>query len=266
MKQWCGSLVVVLGLIGCVIAEPAVPTLPVVEMKGKTLTADTSVNDVLDALEQVGQGLKDFDANVSMSQSDQATGEDSQRTGRVWYQLAGDGNARVRVTFNKRIDGRKLRDEVIEYLLEGGWVTDRNYKDKVEVRRQIIKPGQKMYLLKLGEGPFPLPIGQRKDDVLTQFDVKKLPADKEDPAGSVHLELSPKKGTSFDRKFKVIDVWVDGRSHMPVRISTLDKNETSVRTTDLTDVKVNAGLKDGDFALPNIDRENWNRTSEPYAD
>ena len=29
----------------------------------------------------------------------------------------------------------------------------------------MLKPGEKLNLLKLGEGPFPLPIGQKKEDV-----------------------------------------------------------------------------------------------------
>jgi hypothetical protein len=35
----------------------------------------------------------------------------------------------------------------------------------------VLRPGEKVNLLKLGEGPFPLPIGQKRDDVKRQFDV-----------------------------------------------------------------------------------------------
>ncbi len=236
------------------------------EMKGRVLSPNSSVADVLDALDQVGQGLKDFDARVSMAQEDSQTGEESKRTGNVWFQQSPDGQARVRVRFDKHMRGRKIFDEVLEYVLDQGWLIDRNYKAQTEVRRQVLKPGQKINLLKLGEGPFPLPIGQKKEDVLAQFDVKKVATAAEDPADTVHLELSPKKETGFAKKFKAIDVWVNAKSHMPARIATLDANETTIRTTDLAELRVNPGLVDKDFALPNIDRENWNRTTEPFGD
>jgi len=253
------ALGLVLTLIGCATAEVAI------DMKGKVLTADSSVEQTLDSLDQVGQGLKDFDAKVSMGQSDDVTGEDSKRTGRVCYQIVAEGNARVHVVFDKKIIGRKIQEKKIEYLLQDGWLTDRNYDTKQEIRRQVIKPGRKVNLLKLGEGPFPLPIGQKREDVLAIFDVKKIAAAKDDPAGSVHLQLTPKPGTSFERKFKTIDVWVDGKTHFPVRIATLDKNESTLRTTDLTDIRVNPGLKDADFELTKIPGD-WQSTQEDYKE
>ncbi len=258
MKHVIWRIGFVLCLAGCASAAPA-------DMKGKTLTAESSSADVLDALDLVGQGLKDFDAKVTMSEEDNVSGADSKRVGRVWYRKQGEENASVHVVFDRRIVGSKAQDKKVEYLLAGPWLTDRDYDRRVEIRRQVIKPGQKINLLKLGEGPFPLPIGQKREDVLAVFDVKKIPAAKDDPAGAAHLELSPKKGTSFDRKFKTIEVWVDGKSHFPVRIATLDKNETTTRTTDLTEVRVNPGLKDSDFELTKIDGK-WDSTQEDYVE
>ena len=58
--------------------------------------------------------------------------------------------------------------------------------------------------------------------------VKKIPAGKDDSVGTVHLNLLPKKGSSFARQFKSIDVWVDAKSHFPSRIETLDNNQTTI--------------------------------------
>jgi len=254
------ALGLVLTLIGCATAEVAI------DMKGTVLTADSSVEQTLDSLDQVGQGLKDFDAKVSMGQSDDVTGEDSKRTGRVCYQIVAEGSARVHVVFDKKIIGRKIQEKKIEYLLQDGWLTDRNYDTKQEIRRQVIKPGQKVNLLKLGEGPFPLPIGQKKQDVYSQFDVKKIDAKKDDPAQTVHVQLVPKPDTRLERRFKSIDVWVGTKDHMPHRIETLDKNESTTRTTDLSNVQVNVPLTDADFKLPEIDKQNWQLHEEAYND
>lgn len=265
MKRAIWSLGVLLGLAGCAGAQLLTNPIPVVDLKDKTLGPEMPVEQILDALDQVGQGLKDFDARVSMGQSDDVSGEDLVRTGRVCYRVGADGKSDVMVDFDKRINGKRIQDKRVQYLLNDGWLTDRDYERKVEIRRQVVKPGQKINLLKLGEGPFPLPIGQKREDVLAVFDVSKVAVGKDDPKDTVHLKLTPKKGSSFEQKFKSIDVWVDAKTHFPVRIQTLDKNETTTRTTDLSNIRINPGLKDSDFELPKIG-DDWQRTQEEYRD
>jgi hypothetical protein len=53
---------------------------------------------------------------------------------------------------------------------------------------------------------------------------------------------------------------------MPVRIDTLDANEATQRSTELTNVRVNNGLTDDDFALPKIDDQEWTRHDEPFSE
>ena len=43
----------------------------------------------------------------------------------------------------------------------------------MDTNRFRARPGEKVNLLKLGEGPFPLPIGQPKEDVHREFIVTK---------------------------------------------------------------------------------------------
>jgi hypothetical protein len=51
---------------------------------------------------------------------------------------------------------------------------------------------------------------------------------------------------------------------MPVRIDTSEKPDTA-RTTELSNVKLNAGVGNGQFALPNIDNEGgWTRREEAF--
>src|SRR5690606_17097897 len=136
-----------------------------------TLPKDASIDQTLTALEQRGQSLKDFVADVALETLDPALGNFSTRTGRVWFQRRGDENARIRVLLEKLIEDEKTRTDRKEYLLEGEWLTERTYRSKIEVKRQVLRPGEKINLLKLGEGPFPLPIGQPPDEVKKQFDV-----------------------------------------------------------------------------------------------
>ncbi len=93
------------------------------------------------------------------------------------------------------------------------------------------------------------------------FDVKKIDAKPDDPPDTVHIELAPKAGTQFAKKFKTINVWVETKTNFPRRIETLDKAEAETRTTDLTNIKVNVGLTDKDFQQEDIGND-WTKKSE----
>ena len=240
---------------------------PARRQAGAALSPNSSVDEVLDALDSRGRNLREFVADVSLTEVDTATQLESTRTGRVWYQKQKDDD-RIRVTFAEKLEGRFARDEKIEYLLDDGWLIDRDYRRSVEVKRQVLRPGEKVNLLKLGEGPFPLPIGQPKAEVHREFEVTRGQASPDAPKGAVHVRLKPREGTRLARKFNMIDVWVDPGTSMPVRIEALDVNETTVRTTDLKNIRVNPepGLGDRDFALPKVEEGKWEMHTEPYAD
>lgn len=233
-------------------------------------TDDPQTEQVLQQLDQVGQGLREFTAKLKLAETDNALGTSTVRSGNVYFQRRRDGSARIHVVFDFRIDEERQRafPEKVEYLLDGPWLIDRNYKTKNEVKRQVLKPGQKIDLFKLGEGPFPLPIGQSPQDVHKQFDVKRIPPAKDDPANTVHLQLTPRPGTDLARKFHSIDVWVDNKTHMPVRVDTSDVKQQTTRSTEMSSIAVNpqGGLPDSDFQLQNIDNQNWNRHVESLND
>jgi hypothetical protein len=227
------------------------------------LKPDSSIDNILDVLHDDGVGLKDFTANLKLTEEDAAAGDSTSRTGVVYYQKQSDGNARIHVLFDTQTSGGATSQQKIEYLLADGWLTDRDYSRKTEIVRQVLKPGEKIDLLKLGEGPFPLPIGQTKEDVYKQFDVTKPPAAKDDLANSLHLQLKPKAGTQFADKFSSIDVYVDLKSGFPARIVTIDDNQTIIRTTDLDVTSRNADIGDKQFNLAAIGSD-WNRQTEPF--
>ncbi len=233
--------------------------------RAAALPENASVDQALDALHEVGVNLKGFTAEVRLSEVDPLSGDEFSRPGRVWYQSLGEGASRMRVVFDQKEQGGKILPQKIEYKLENGWLIDRDYRRKLEVNRQVLRPGEKINLLKLGEGPFPLPIGQPRDEVKKLFEVASgKPIDGETPpSDTVHIALAPRPGTPFAKKFAVIDVWVDRPGHMPRRIEVVEKSGT-IRTTDLTNVRLNPSMSDDDFKLPAIDKE-WTRHDEPYA-
>lgn len=229
------------------------------------LSPQSSVDEILDALDARGQGLKSFTADVKLSESDTATGDESIRSGKVWYLTDDSGSARIRVSFDKKQSNNRIAEDKLEYVLTGPDLISRTYRTKTQTTQKVLRPGEKVNLLKLGEGPFPLPIGQKKQDVHAQFEVKKIDPNKDDPANTVRIQLIPKPGTRLAKRFKTIDVWVDVKTSMPRRIETLDRNESATRGTDLENVKFNPTLGEADFKLPDIGSD-WNRIDEAFQD
>lgn len=232
--------------------------------------ADSAVDPILDQLDQRGQNLDSFTADVSLLERDDSIAQESTRKGKVWFQKLPDGSARMRVAFVDKLDEKTKKVDPIDYVLDAGWLLERQHAKKIQVRRQVLRPGEKVNLLKLGEGPFPLPIGQKRDDVKRQFDVVPAKPDKAaDPAyapGAPRLVLRPRDGTPLKRKFSAIDVWVDPKTNMPVKIETVDNKETTVKSTELTNVQVNPKLTDADFKLPPLDETQWSSKEEPFRE
>ena len=227
------------------------------------LSATSSVDDVLDALDQRGHDLKTLSAKVSMTDVDPNSGDvGTTHTGQLIYQDLGNGNARFRLLFEKKVSGKTIQDQKHDYVFANGELTDRDYERKQQTTRQMLKPGEKMEIFKLN-GPFPLPLGQKKEDVHKNFDViKSAPAD-DDPKGTIHLQLTPHAGTDLARQFTSIDLWIDPATDLPVRVKTLDANQTSQKITDLTQVKINVQVKDSDFKMDEVKlNDGWNAKSE----
>jgi outer membrane lipoprotein-sorting protein len=278
MRTFTAFAITLTLIVGCAHAQPATnPAQPAPPAPGaptslpaasNTLSPDSSVDQILDALDQRGKQLDDFTADVDLTDADAATGNDSKLIGQMKMQRLPEGDSRIRVIFDKKVVNDVTKADKSEYMLSKGWLIDRNYPDHREVRRQVLKPGQKMNLLKLGEGPFPLPLGQDKADVHRMFEVSKITASdgKENPPGTIHARLTPKEGTQFQTKFKTIDVWIDPASRMPVKIETKDPNEVATRTTELKNIRVNSKLTDEDFKLTPIDEKAWDIHEQPFED
>ncbi len=248
-------------LLGWVIVVP-------MAAQAEPLNGESSVSTILEALESAGKNLRDFSADVAMIELDNTTGAAKTRTGAVWYVRQADGTVKMKLTLDKLTDDRGTFDRKIEYLLKDGWLIDRDYSAKIEVSRQVLRPGETIDLLKLGEGPFPLPIGQSPATVEREFEVSSKPAEEDvleeeraSVESTVRVQLVPREDSQFQRQFSSIDLWIDPISHFPRRIMTT--TETDVRITDLSNPHINQGIDAARFDLPAIAGEQWNQRSEP---
>lgn len=253
------SIITALWMLASIVFAYSAPAAPAVN----PIPENASIDTVLDALDQRGKSMKEFTADVQLTTEDTAIGDPNTRTGKVLFQKRGDqGDARLNVLLDfqiKKSGGQFIKvSSKQQYLLEKGWLYDLDFAKKIRNERQVSKPGDKINLLKLGEGPFPLPIGQSKEDVHKNFDVTMTPLAKGDPDNTIHLQLKPREDTPLAKRFSKIDTWVDRAGNMPTRIDTLDAAGSEQRSTQLTNIVVNpqGGLKDTDFTVPTTN--GWN--------
>jgi hypothetical protein len=271
LRQSTLSLALLLGIACSALGQPAALINPVGAAPPPAAAPPAgplTLDQALDVLAARGQTLDSFVADVKLTEKDESTQLESARVGKVWYQRLADGGARIRVSFTSRSDdgGKHTKVNPLDYVLDKGWLLERDHTKKIQIRRQVMKPGEKANLLKLGEGPFPLPIGQKTEDVKKQFAVTLAKPTKDDPAGTTHVVLRPREGTQLKRRFSLIDVYVDPKTQMPAKIDTLDNKETTTKSTELTNLIVNPKLVDNDFSLPQIDETKWNVREEPFKE
>jgi outer membrane lipoprotein-sorting protein len=223
-----------------------------------TAAARASVDEALDALHQSGVDLKSLAADVTLRTTSGDLGDDRTRVGTFVMQKLADGNTRVRASFTKTISGNRTTLERRDYVLSGTDLIDRDYSasPKKQTTTQVRKPGEKVDLLKLGEGPFPLPVGQSRQDVLKEFDVEEQKTD--DPTALALIKLSPKPKTPLAEKFKWITVLIDRTTKLPKVVTTADPQEVDVNTATLSNLRVNGDVKDAEFELERINPTDWN--------
>ena len=231
--------------------------------------ADREVRRLLAAIDVQTLGLRDFASRVRMDTYDDLADETEKRFGRVYMVMPplaaeatpnADPSAEVEVepevrkhrraaiVFERSIEpSGRARERLEHFVLDDGVLSDYDHEAKRLVRRRVVEPGDRRDPLRLGDGPVPIPIGQRSADIIRHFDVTLAPAVPDRIArsadGVIGLHLVPKTGTEMaeDRKIASIDLWLVGENHLPfaVELRERDGDRTTVRFFDPV---LNAGI------------------------
>jgi outer membrane lipoprotein-sorting protein len=266
-KIVAGSSLLLLTTVAChSVGQPTtLPTdlAPATQPAG-ALTEDSSLDDILSAMDRRGKSLQTLAADVSLTEADTAQAVHTTRTGKAWL-VRTEADTKLRILFDRLRDSEKpdqIKLEKIEYLLAGEWLINRIYQNKKETHYQVKKPGDTTDVLKLGEGPFPLPIGQPADAVKSEFQVTRLPpattpADGVAKPGTLVIELRPRPGTRLEPRFETITVWLDPATEMPVVVETLDKSGTTLRTSSFNNVLINQNVTEASLQLEPVNAGEW---------
>ena len=237
----------------CVPSAPAAPA-PAPALATAPAARFADADALLTAVERTSDSLRDFRANITLETTDDVTGDTERRLGQlVFVQEEGKpATRRFAVVFEKFIDGSGRMDErPVRYIYADGWLTEADFKQRTLVRRQLARAGEQYDPLKPGEGPVPLPIGQRRADVLARFDASLATAPDstlllKSARAMVGVRLKPKPGMA-DRDLVEASVWYDAQSLVPVGVEAQRKSGRTV--VSLRDATMNGGIDAAQQAL-----------------
>jgi hypothetical protein len=234
---------------------------------------DPKLDKILTEVEAEGDKIDSFSAKVKYTVTQVLAGEKIIRYGDVQFLRVyeKDPNARppteaekrenphagqrqkkvlFRVRFDRMVNptvGFVSKKKEI-YVFDGRWLHELREKTSELVHREIVPEGQQLDPTRLGEGPFPLPFGQKKSHVLARFKAELIPSADGDPKATDHVKLTPRKGTDMARKYKRIEFYVARDNLMPVRM-VMENHNDEEKLVELTDLKLNPKLDEDDFDL-----------------
>ena len=182
-------------------------------------------------------------------------GDEHTRTGELSFQSTtedDDARRRFAIDFTKLQMGEVIDDGFLErYAFDGEWLLELDFEHKQFTRRQIVPPGETFDPLRIGEGPFPIPIGQRRDEILRRFDAQLASTDdgladeklkKFAAAGNwVQVRLVPKEAWEDEIDFTEVRLWYQERDdgRLLPRMAKTMNTAGDESTVLLLDVKVN---------------------------
>lgn len=252
--------------------DPASEASPTSASAPATTTTNRSIDAVLDAMELQGATMKDFTATAIVEKIESLTQEREVRRGRVVVVGPCGAERQVGIAMDEFIDstGRGSTDSR-RFLFREGWLLELDPAKKQLIRRQLARAGEAFDPLRIGEGPFPVPLGQPKRDVLREFTVEFAPRPTatffrsiaaDDPS-IIALRLVPRTGTAIARDTAAMTILLQAPSMMPrgVEVESVNGDRTLVL---LKNARLNEGLDDAARALLSApSTEGWKVDTRP---
>ncbi len=219
---------------------------------------------LLKALEAAGANYPVLTAKVNYNVLDRLTGDEETRTGRVAFQnRTAKTPARFAIRFETLALGKaKPTDSKLDYVYDGYWFHIAKHRQKTITRIEVTRPGQEADVLKIGKGPFPIPFGQKAADVARLFEVTTRAPRESDPKNTGYLRLVPRKEHKVSVKFTRMEIWIDEKTFLPVKVKTRDKNK-AYTTATFSEIKKADKLADTLFVLKKP--RGWTETVESMA-
>lgn len=207
-----------------------------------------TADELLVALETAGEDIERLSADITFHKEFILEGDEELRQGSLGFVVdnpsAEQPLRRFAITFNKLRIGDRIENDQQSYIFDGRWLVERHERDKQFIKREIVGPNEQWDPLELGEGPFPVPIGQQRDAILAEYDAALAPTP---DAGLpdhfrvlsriatdrdyVQLVLTPRAELADDADYDEVRLWYDRDQLLPrlVRTVSYTGDVTTVR-------------------------------------
>jgi outer membrane lipoprotein-sorting protein len=226
----------------------AQPTAAVPAVRAKL---DPATEKILDRLEARGREIKDIETNLVFIKRDPIF-ESTERFEGVLLFKEDQPNPRFLIRFDRSTQGGRAIDKKEWHVFDGRFYIEARERTRTIVKHEVLRPGEKREVFRLGQGPFPLPFGQKKEDILRHFSVKLVPPAPKDPPETDHLELTPLPDTEMDKKYEKVHFYIDRRQALPVRVQTVEKEDGKEIIAAFSNLKLNTGLPGSRLVLPTL--------------
>ncbi|MFP3937366.1 MAG: hypothetical protein ACLFVW_03415 [Phycisphaerae bacterium] len=235
-------------------AEP--DTRPATQPATQPTTAEATdvepdAMEILLNLEAAGKEHEAIRADITYKVVDRLTGDSELREGEVFFLArTEDKGEKFRISFRtlQQAGGPRIAERV-DYAFGGHWLTVARHRTKQMTRYQVVGEGEKAQPLKLGKGPFPVPFGQRAEDVVEHFRVSTRELREDEPEDTDYVELLTREKYAEQIAFEWLRMWVSRDTHLPVKLVSRDKSDRQVTVT-FEDIRTEVELDDDTFRLP----------------
>lgn len=207
---------------------------------------------ILERLENKGDDIKDIRCRVRYEMVDNAAMSKVEQFGVLEFLRTGKSDGRIRVEFDKtRVDGGRSRNEKEIWVYDGEFLSKAKERQRTMIRYRTRKPGEPPAdLLAVATRYFPVPFGQKVDEILKSYDVTLAPPAKDDPRDV--LRLVPRPDSEQAREYQLVEFHVSREIGLPTRITTYSKQTVedlaaTVDTADFSDIEINKGVDKSRF-------------------
>lgn len=209
------------------------------------------VDRILTDLQKRSDGLEDIRCEVTFSDDDRINLTKNTKSGRISLMVA-KPNALFLIHFDKTdLDGVRGKQEW--YMFDGVWFHQAIERLEQVTKQMIAGSEQSIDLFDIEKAPFPMPFGQKKENILRNFDVRLIAPTGGDPPDTDHLVCNPKPTSKLARRYNQLDLYVHKTLHLPMRIVVTKNNGREISSADfpsLSEKSINTGIKRSDFEPP----------------
>ena len=228
-------------------------------------TQTLSVDEILDNVENAD--VSSVTATVSYTRTDPILNRRELRTGKILFRTREGKKREAAILFDTLIIGRRREARQKHYVFSGRWMAEVDYENKQFIKRELVAPGEKeIDPFELGSGPIPLPIGQKKESVLSKFTVEKTEKPTEGPLAKlpdnvVGLHLIPKTTDEWES----IDLFYDPETWLPIGVRTIE-NDGTKRISLLTNIQLNKLSEEEEklLSIETPDPKEWSIDIRPW--